>query len=127
MNVERPTRLVAGCTALLAVGVRLPHALNDSFWQDEVASARILREPTFSGMLHHVARTESTPPLWYALAWLAHRGGVSIHDTRLLSVAFGGLLAGLVVVLARRVLPLAGAAVAGVLAAVSAQLAWHGH
>ncbi|MGH3001286.1 MAG: glycosyltransferase family 39 protein [Gaiellaceae bacterium] len=124
---DRSTLAAAGSVALLAAGVRLPRALTDSFWQDEVASARILREPSFGGMLRHVARTESTPPLWYALAWLAHRAGLSIHDARLLSVAFGAVLAALVVLVARRLLPPAAATLAGVLVAVGGSFAWHGH
>jgi uncharacterized membrane protein len=77
-------------------------------------------------MLHQVVRTESTPPLWYALAWAAHRTGISIHDLRLLSVAFDGLLVAAIVVLASRLLPFALAVSAGGLAAVSAQLSAHG-
>jgi len=109
---------VAGAAALL----RVPR-LADPFWQDEVASARILREPTVGRMLAHVARTESTPPLWYALAWLAHRLGAPLQDVRGLSVLFGAVLAGLTVVAARAVLPLAPAALAGVLVAVGGQFA----
>jgi hypothetical protein len=124
---DRSTIVATSSVALLAAGVRLPHALGDSFWQDEVASARILREPTFGGMLRHVARTESTPPLWYALAWLVHTAGVSIHDARLLSVLAGAGLAAAVVLLARRLLPLPAATLAGVLVAMGGSFAWHGH
>ena len=107
--------------------MRLPRAFSASFWQDEVASARIIGEPSFAGMLRHVARTESTPPLWYALAWLTHRVGVPIHDVRLLSVAFDGALVMLVVVFAARLVPTPLAALAGGLVAVGAQFAAHGH
>jgi hypothetical protein len=103
-----------------AVVLRMPR-VGDAFWQDEVASARILREPTASRMLAHVARTESTPPLWYGLAWAVHHAGVPLQDVRALSVAFGGLLAGLVVVAARAALPLGPAALAGVLIAVGGE------
>ena len=119
-------RLVAAAVGAATVGLRLPRAFSSSFWQDEVASARILREPTFGGMLHHVERTESTPPLWYALGWLTHAAGVSIHDTRLISVACDGLLAAGVVLLAWRVVPPVLATVAGVLVAVGGQLSAHG-
>jgi hypothetical protein len=109
---------VAGAAALL----RVPR-LGDPFWQDEVASARILREPTVGRMLAHVARTESTPPLWYGLAWLAHRLGAPLQDVRGLSVFFGAVVAGLTVVAARALLPLAPSALAGVLVAVGGQFA----
>lgn len=124
MNNSRWTALGLGVVAAL---LRLPHAFGDSLWQDEVASARIIREPTFTGMLRHVVRTESTPPLWYALAWTAHHAGLSIHDVRLLSVVFDGALVAAVVLLAARILPLPLAAAAGGLVAVGAQFSAHGH
>jgi hypothetical protein len=103
VDVERRVMLVV---ALVATAVRAPGVYRQAFWQDEVASARILDESTFTGMLAHVARTESTPPLWYALGWLLRRAGTPILDIRLLSVAARALLAALVVHMARRVLPL---------------------
>jgi hypothetical protein len=117
---------VGAALGLAAVILRLPRAFSSSFWQDEVASARIIREPSFLGMLRHVARTESTPPIWYALGWLTHRLGVPIHDVRLLSVAFDGVLVLLVVVLAARLVPVQLAALAGALVAVGGQFAAHG-
>ena len=120
------TAWAAAAVGVAAGLVRLPRALSDPFWQDEVASARILREPTVGRMLSHVARTESTPPLWYTIGWLAHLGGVSIHDVRLLSVAFGAILAGMGVVLARGVVTLPYALFAGVLVSCGGQFVAHG-
>jgi len=108
------------------VALRLPRALGSSFWQDEVASARVIREPTVASLLHQVVRTESTPPLWYALGWLAHRAGLSIHDVRLLSVAFDAGIVAVVVLVAAELVPAGLAAAAGVLAATSAELSAHG-
>ena len=112
--------------AAAAVAVRLPGVWSQPFWQDEVASARILREPTFVGMLRHVGRTESTPPLWYALGWALHRIGVPLVDVRLLSVAAGGALAALTVMLAYRFLPLGLAALSGAFVALGWQFVAHG-
>jgi len=112
--------------ALVGVAVRLPGVYTQAFWQDEVASARILNEPTLARMLAHVARTESTPPLWYALGWLLRQMGTPLQDVRLLSVAAGALLAALVVDVARRVVPLPLAAVAGLFVALGGQLVGHG-
>lgn len=95
-------------------------------WQDEIVSARILSEPTPWGMLLHVARTESTPPVWYALGWLVHHMGLDVEVVRALSVLFGTMLAALVVILARRVVPLWAAALAGVIVALGDQLVVHG-
>lgn len=116
------TAATAAAVGAAAVLLRLPH-LGDAFWQDEVASARILREPTPARMLAHVVRTESTPPLWYALGWLVHHAGVPLQDVRLLSVAAGGAAAALVVLVARRVVPLVPAALAGALVAVGGEFA----
>jgi uncharacterized membrane protein len=119
-------RRVMVTVGLVAAAVRLPGVYTQAFWQDEVASARIINEPTFPGMLAHVARTESTPPLWYALGWVLHRAGTPMQDVRLLSVAAGALLAVLVVDLARRFVPLPFAALAGLFVALGGELVGHG-
>jgi hypothetical protein len=123
VSVERRVMLAV---ALVATAVRLPGVYTQAFWQDEVASARILDEPTFTGMLAHVARTESTPPLWYALGWLLRRAGTPLQDVRLLSVLAGALLAALVVDVARRVVPVPLAALAGLFVALGGELVGHG-
>ena len=117
---------VGAAAAAVAVAVRLPHVCA-ALSEDEVASARILREPSLGSMLGRVARTESTPPLWYALGWVAHQAGLSIDGVRLLSVLFAALLAAAVVAMACKVLPLRFAAVAGLLVAVGSQFAFHGY
>jgi hypothetical protein len=123
VNLNRRVMLTV---ALVAAAVRLPGVFTQAFWQDEVASARIIDEPTFQGMLAHVARTESTPPLWYALGWLLRQAGTPMQDVRLLSVAAGALLAVLVVDLARRFVPLPFAALAGLFVALGGELVDHG-
>jgi hypothetical protein len=120
------SRRVMVTVGLVAAAVRLPGVYTQAFWQDEVASARIIDEPTFRGMLAHVARTESTPPLWYALGWLLRQAGTPMQDVRLLSVAAGALLAALVVDLARRFVPLPFAALAGLFVALGGELVGHG-
>jgi len=119
--------LAVSAVAALAVVARLPHLWSESFWQDEVASARILRAPTFAGMLHGVAHTESTPPLWYALGWLLHRGGLPIVDVRLVSVLAGGATAAIVLLLARRTVSAPSALAAGLLVALGYEFLVHGH
>jgi hypothetical protein len=123
--VARSTR-VALALGLVAAGLRLPLALTTPFWQDEVASARILDEQTFAGVVRHVVRTESTPPLWYVLAWVVHQAGVPLYDVRLLSVAEDFVLVALVVVVAARVLPLRFAALTGGLVAVGSEFSAEG-
>ena len=111
---------------VVAIAMRLPSALSDPFWQDEVASARVVIQPSFGDMLAQVRLTESTPPAWYALAWAGHRAGISLEGLRIASVVLSALLAALIVVVARRLLPLWAATVAGLLAAVGWQFVSHG-
>ena len=112
---------------LVAVAARLPGTFTQALSQDEVASARILREPGILHMLGRTARTESTPPLWYTLGWLVHRAGVPLVDVRLLSVLAGGALAATVVAIGRRLVPLAAAVLAGLLVAFGGEFVGHGH
>jgi len=123
VNVKQRVMLAV---ALVAAAARLPGVYTHAFWQDEVASARILDEPTFRGMLAHVGRTESTPPLWYALGWLLRQAGTPLQDVRLISVAAGMFLGVLVVDVACRVVPLPFAALAGLFIALGGQLVGHG-
>jgi hypothetical protein len=125
--VPRPFAFVALAVALVAVGARAPGAVSYPLWQDEVATARIMEEPTFRRMLDHVRETESTPPAWYSLAWSAHRAGLPVEAVRWLSVFFGGALAALTVVFARRFLPFWPAVLAGTISALAWQLVSRGH
>jgi hypothetical protein len=124
--LEHPAASTA-VVAIVAVAARLPGTFTQALSQDEVASARILREPGVVPMLSRVARTESTPPLWYALGWLIHHAGVPIVDVRLLSVLAGGGLAATVVAVGRRVLPPPAAVLAGILVAVGGEFVAHGN
>jgi hypothetical protein len=110
----------------VAAAVRLPGVYGRPFWEDEVASAKIIVQPTFLDMLRRVAHTESTPPLWYALAWLAHQAGVPVQSDRLLSVVSGALLAAAVVALAHRFVALPLATVAGLMSALGGEFVLHG-
>jgi hypothetical protein len=123
---DRATLVVAALVAVLAAGVRALPAVDYPLWQDEVASARILSEPTLGDALDRVERTESTPPVWYLLAWLLHQAGAPVEAGRAVSVAAAALLAGLVVVYGRSLLPLWASATAGVLVALGGQLVSRG-
>lgn len=120
-------RLLVGTLVAVAVAVRLPGTWSQSFWEDEVASARIIREPTLPHVLGQVVHTESTPPLWYVGVWLLHQGGMPIIDGRLVSVFLGGALTVAVVELARRFYSFPPALAAGALVALGAEFVGHGH
>jgi uncharacterized membrane protein len=112
--------------AAVAAAVRLPGVYTQAFWQDEVASARILSQGPIGAVLARVARTESTPPLWYVVGWAAHHAGLAVRDVRLVSVVAGALLAPATVVLARRFVAEAPAVLAGLLVALGVAFVAHG-
>jgi 4-amino-4-deoxy-L-arabinose transferase-like glycosyltransferase len=62
---------VLALATLVAAGLRLPFLGHQSLWLDEIYTRQILREPSLSGLWHHIEATESTPPLYYLLGWLA--------------------------------------------------------
>jgi hypothetical protein len=125
-ETRRATAVVALGVALLAAAATLPGAIHLSLWQDEVASARVLLESTPAGVVEHVARTESTPPGWYLLAWTGRAASIPIDALRAFSVLFAAALAGVTVVYTRRFAPLWTAALAGVLTALAWQVVVHG-
>jgi mannosyltransferase len=63
--------LLAGAT-LAAAALRLPFLAHQSLWLDEIFTREIVREASLSSLWNHVEATESTPPLFYVLEWLAH-------------------------------------------------------
>ena len=83
-------------------------------------------EPTIGAAIGRVENTESTPPLWYGLAWIVEQAGLPVEAARGIGVVASALLAGLVVVYARRLLPLWAAALAGLIVALAGQLVLRG-
>jgi hypothetical protein len=126
MGLTNRTKVMLGVAACGAVA-RLPGVYDRPFWEDEVASARVLSEPSLGALIHRVAHTESTPPLWYVLAWAVHVAGAPLREERLLSVLFGALLAAGTVALARRFVSLPLAGTAGLLIALGGEFVTHGH
>jgi hypothetical protein len=128
MTQGRRDQLLAGALALLValtVWARLPGALHASLWADEVYSARTIVAPSTSEALYRVSQ-ESSPPGWFVLARATHALGAEPQTVRLLSVLFSAVLTVLVVFYARRRLPLPGALLAGLLAALAYQPVFHG-
>jgi hypothetical protein len=126
MVERRLTFVVAAGASVVSVAASVPNALHYTFWADEYASARVIREQTISLALGRIARRESTPPAWYLLAWTVHHAaGVTPHSLRMLSVIFSAALAGLSVVYARRFVSLFGAALVGLLVALGGEFMRH--
>jgi hypothetical protein len=115
---------------LAAVAARIVPAFREPLWLDEVVSARIIVQPTFSSAVTRVRKTESSPPGWHMLNWLVWRAADRpnrVDRLRLLSVGFGGLLAGLVVLYGLSLgLSRLGAATAGGLLALGPNVVGHG-
>ncbi|WP_210491131.1 hypothetical protein [Patulibacter sp. SYSU D01012] len=103
-RVHAPSAPVAlALLVALALVLRLPTLDEQSFWLDEVYSARIA-EGSFGHAWSTIQQTENTPPLFYLLGWLAvHVLGAGEWQLRLVSGLAGGLAVLPVAALARRV------------------------
>ncbi len=126
LHLPMPTRhlrAVAGLT-LLAALLRLPTLGTQSFWLDESVTVRLVRR-SFVGMLSALPGSESTPPLYYVLAWPWTRVfGSGEVGLRLLSALFGILTVPVVYAAAVRLVSRRAGVVAGALAATSPLLIW---
>jgi hypothetical protein len=126
LHSDLPLALVAAGAAALTALVNVPRALGYSFWQDEVGAARVITDPGPISMLRRLVGTENHPPGFYALGWLLDRLGVPVVWDRTISVLAAMALSGLVVLYARRLVPLWGAALAGLVTALGWQFWRHG-
>jgi len=114
---------VAGLTALAAV-LRLTTLSAQSFWLDEGYTERLLHM-TFGQMVRAIPKTESTPYLYYAVAWVWARAfGFGEIGVRSLSALAGIAIVPVVYAAARRLGGPRAGAIAGLLAAVSPLLVW---
>jgi uncharacterized membrane protein len=127
--VTARSRISAGQLAVgivvFAALIRIPTLGSQSFWGDEAITVGLLHK-SLGSMLSAIPDSESTPPLYYVLAWFwARVFGLGEAALRSLSLVFGVLTVFVVyraaeVVGSRRV-----AVVAGVLAAVNPLLVWY--
>jgi 4-amino-4-deoxy-L-arabinose transferase-like glycosyltransferase len=111
---------------VLAAGAALRFATlgGQSLWLDEAVTARLLRHD-FGGMLKAIPDSESTPPLYYALAWLwTHVFGTSEVGMRSLSALLGCATIVIVWALGRRLGGERAALAAAALVAVNPMLIW---
>lgn len=111
--------ILAGAAALRFAGLG-----HQSFWLDEAYTERIVRRP-FGGMLSTIPQTESTPPLYYVLAWAwARIFGFGEVGLRSLSALAGTLVVLVGWAAARRLAGPVAALVAALLLAVHPLLWW---
>ena len=110
---------------ILAAVLRVPTLAEQSFWLDEAYTERLVRM-SFGGMLHAIPITESTPPLYYMLAWWwTHVFGFSEFGIRSLSALAGILTVPAVYATALRLADRRAAVIAGILVALSPMLIWY--
>jgi mannosyltransferase len=88
---SRDLAAVAALT-VLAAALRFPTLDVQSFWFDEAVTVDLLRNGLFD-MLHEIPGSESTPPLYYVLAWFWSKlFGTGEVGLRSLSALFGTAL-----------------------------------
>jgi len=122
-RAHRDPVLVAGLV-LLAAAIRLPTLARQSFWLDEGYTERLLRM-SLRGMLHTIPKTESTPPVYYVLAWVwTHAFGLSEFGVRSLSALAGIATVPVAYAVARRLAGRRAAVITGLLLAVSPLMVW---
>jgi mannosyltransferase len=116
--------LVPVAVTVLAALMRLPTLAQQSFWLDEGYTERLVRM-SLGGMLHAIPRTESTPPVYYAAAWMWTRlFGDTEFGLRSLSALAGIVTIPVAWAVARRLAGTRAGAIAGLLLAVSPLMVW---
>jgi mannosyltransferase len=120
----RHLQALAGITALAAV-LRFSTLDVQSFSPDEGVTVALLRDD-FRGMLSTIPHTESTPPLYYVLAWVWTRAfGDGEVGLRSLSALLGTVTVPVVYAAARQLASARVGLVAAALTAVSPFLVWY--
>src|SRR2546421_2347360 len=125
LSTGRRTALVL--VALTAGGAALRFVTIDGkgFWGDEISTVSLVHHP-YGGMLAQVARLESTPPLYYSLAWLwAKAFGTTEVGLRSLSALLGVMTIPVAYGAARELVSRRAALFAATLVAVNPVLTWY--
>lgn len=118
-----PAGALAGLL-LLAALVRLGTLSHQSFWLDEGYTERLIHM-SLGSMLREIPRTESTPPLYYLLAWAWARAfGFGEFGLRSLSALAGIATVALAYALGFKLAGRRAAALTGLLVSVSPLLVW---
>lgn len=110
----------------LAAGVRFVAIGHQSYWFDESVTVSIVRHSSLSGVLSGVSGSESTPPLYYLLAWIWSKlAGTSPVALRSLSAVAGVAVVPVGWAVARRLVGVRAAFIAAALIAVNPMLVWY--
>jgi hypothetical protein len=113
-----------GLLTVLAALLRFPALDAKGFWLDEAVTVSLLGDD-FVGMLERIPGSESTPPLYYILAWgWTHVFGLGEVGTRSLSALVGTALVPVAYLSGRDLLTRAAGIVTAALVAVNPLLVW---
>lgn len=121
---DRTTQILAAIVAL-AAALRFPTLDVQSFWSDEAITVLLL-DGSFFELIEDIPDSESTPPLYYALAWLwTQVAGTGEVGLRSLSAVFGTLTVPVAFLAARELVSARAGLVAAALVATNPLLAWY--
>jgi 4-amino-4-deoxy-L-arabinose transferase-like glycosyltransferase len=88
-SVDVWTWSILGVILVVGAGLRLVN-LGHSFWGDEDVTVQLLRQPLWFMIRHGIPGSESTPPLYYLIAWVwSHAFGATELGVRSLSALIG--------------------------------------
>jgi 4-amino-4-deoxy-L-arabinose transferase-like glycosyltransferase len=110
----------------LAAAVRFSTLGSQSFWYDEAVTVHLVREPFWRMVAHGIPASESTPPLYYVVAWVWVRMfGTTEVGIRSLSALVGTALVPVAYAAGRELISRRVGLIAGGLVAVSPILVWY--
>jgi 4-amino-4-deoxy-L-arabinose transferase-like glycosyltransferase len=126
VDLDRELVLV-GALTVVAAALRFSTLDVQSFWHDEAVTAHRIVQHSLFATIGKIPGSESTPPLYYMLAWLWTRVfGVSEVGLRSLSALIGTVTVPVAYLAARTLTPRREPAIATcALAAVSPVLVWY--
>jgi 4-amino-4-deoxy-L-arabinose transferase-like glycosyltransferase len=126
-NAREVTRTWLPVALLTVVGAVLRFAALDrqSFWIDEIITVELVSKPLID-MLRALPGAESTPPLYYVLAWLwSQAAGVDEAGLRSLSALVGTLTIPVCYAAGRTLVSHRAGVIVAALSAVSPLLVWY--
>lgn len=114
-----------GALVVLAAALRFATLATQSYWADESLTVYEVRLP-FGSMLSAVSHAETTPPLYFILAWAwAHIFGSGEAALRSLSAVIGVMVVPITYLCGRELVSRRAGVIAAALAAVNPFLIWY--
>ena len=117
--------VAVGALVVLAAALRFPSLAQQSYWYDEAVTVELVRS-SLGGLLAQLPARESTPPLYYLLAWGWTRVfGSGELGLRSLSALIGVGTVAVVFAATRSLVSARAAVIASALVATSPMLVWY--